>query len=118
MVVHAAESLYWCNTTEPPYLINGASNIARVTSHNTPSIGDSFDGKPLRSGLSMTRSCIVASADLPVVPYAHKIPSCCRTASSYCVRLGRSHVGLTVRSWSTIGLHIHPGDNELLLSMD
>ena len=34
MVVHAAESLYWCNTTEPPYLINGASNIARVTSHN------------------------------------------------------------------------------------
>ena len=23
MVVHAAESLYWCNTTEPPYLIKG-----------------------------------------------------------------------------------------------
>ena len=23
MIVHAAESLYWFNTTEPPYLIKG-----------------------------------------------------------------------------------------------
>ena len=23
MIVHAAESLYWYNTTEPPYLIKG-----------------------------------------------------------------------------------------------
>ena len=35
MIVYAAESLYWFNTTEPPYLIKGASNIARVTSHNS-----------------------------------------------------------------------------------
>ena len=35
MIVHAAESLYWFNTTEPPYLIKGASDIARVTSHNS-----------------------------------------------------------------------------------
>ena len=34
MIVHAAESLYWFNTTEPPYLIKGTSDIARFTSHN------------------------------------------------------------------------------------
>ena len=35
MIVHAAESLYWFNTTEPPYLIKGFRHrSSHVTQHN------------------------------------------------------------------------------------
>ena len=34
MIVHAAESLYWFNTTEPPYLIKGLP-ISLESRHTT-----------------------------------------------------------------------------------
>ena len=38
MIVHAAESLYWFNTTEPPYLIKGLP-ISLDSRHTTLSRG-------------------------------------------------------------------------------
>ena len=44
MIVHAAESLYWFNTTEPPYLIKGLP-ISLDSRHTTERTTKAVQGR-------------------------------------------------------------------------